>query len=442
MITDFAIIIWQNLIFILWESGRMKSITLTTKIFIGLVSGIVLGLILYPMREVPFVANYIVGFFLKLGGSVFINAIKMLVVPLVFVSLTVGSSAMGDIKKLGRIGGKTLGFYLFTTAIAIIIALTLANIINPGAGLSPDSIEKTSKTIKTSKPFVDVLIDIVPSNPIASMARGNMLQIIFFALLTGMGLTVLGDKVAKVRDLFNEANDLILEMLNLIMKIAPFGVFCLIAKTFSSLGYIAMIPLLKYMLTVIGALFIHGLLTYQGLLIAVVKMNPLVFFKKFLPAISVAFSTSSSGATIPVTLETVQEEFGVSKSISSFTIPLGATVNMDGTAIMQGVAVVFIAAVYGVDLTMGDYVAVILTATLASIGTAGVPGVGLIMLSMVLAQVGLPIEGIALIMGVDRILDMTRTAVNITGDAVCTLIIAKTEGEELDITLNEKVEIA
>jgi len=442
MITNFAIIIWQNLIFILWESGRMKSITLTTKIFIGLVSGIVLGLILYPMREVPFVANYIVGFFLKLGGSVFINAIKMLVVPLVFVSLTVGSSAMGDIKKLGRIGGKTLGFYLFTTAIAIIIALTLANIINPGAGLSPDSIEKTSKTIKTSKPFVDVLIDIVPSNPIASMARGNMLQIIFFALLTGMGLTVLGDKVAKVRDLFNEANDLILEMLNLIMKIAPFGVFCLIAKTFSSLGYIAMIPLLKYMLTVIGALFIHGLLTYQGLLIAVVKMNPLVFFKKFLPAISVAFSTSSSGATIPVTLETVQEEFGVSKSISSFTIPLGATVNMDGTAIMQGVAVVFIAAVYGVDLTMGDYVAVILTATLASIGTAGVPGVGLIMLSMVLAQVGLPIEGIALIMGVDRILDMTRTAVNITGDAVCTLIIAKTEGEELDITLNEEVEIA
>jgi len=416
--------------------------TLTTKIFMGLISGIVLGLILYPMREVPFVENYVVGFFLKLGGSVFINAIKMLVVPLVFVSLTVGSSAMGDIKKLGRIGGKTLGFYLFTTAIAIIIALTLANIVNPGAGLSPDSIEKTSKTIKTSKPFVDVLIDIVPSNPIASMARGNMLQIIFFALLTGMGLTVLGDKVAKVKDLFNEANDLILEMLNLIMKVAPFGVFCLIAKTFSSLGYIAMIPLLKYMLTVIGALFIHGLLTYQGLLVAIVKMNPLVFLKKFLPAISVAFSTSSSGATIPVTLETIQDEFGVSKSISSFTIPLGATVNMDGTAIMQGVAVVFIAAVYGVDLTMGDYVAVILTATLASIGTAGVPGVGLIMLSMVLTQVGLPIEGIALIMGVDRILDMTRTAINITGDAVCTLIIAKTEGEELDITLDKKVEIA
>ena len=420
----------------------MKKMTLTTKIFIGLISGIILGLILYPMREVPFVETYIIGFFLKLGGSVFINAIKMLVVPLVFVSLTVGSSAMGDIKKLGRIGVKTLGFYLFTTAIAIIIALTFANIIDPGAGLSPDNIEKTSKTIKASKSFVDVLINIVPSNPIASMAQGNMLQIIFFALLTGMGLTVLGDKVSALKEVFNQANDLVLEMLDLIMKVAPFGVFCLIAKTFSSLGYIAMVPLLKYMLTVIGALFIHGLLTYQGLLFAVVKMNPLVFFKKFLPVISVAFSTSSSGATIPVTLETVQEEFGVSKSISSFTIPLGATVNMDGTAIMQGVAVVFIAAVYGVDLTMGDYVAVILTATLASIGTAGVPGVGLIMLSMVLAQVGLPIEGIALIMGVDRILDMTRTAVNITGDAVCTLIIAQTEGEVLDTTLDKKTDLA
>lgn len=418
----------------------MKKMTLTTKIFIGLISGIIVGLILYPMRDLPFVEDYIIGFFLKLGGSVFINAIKMLVVPLVFISLTVGSSAMGDIKKLGRIGVKTLGFYLLTTAIAIVIALTFANIIDPGAGLSSDSIEKTSKTIKASKPFVDVLIDIIPSNPIASMAEGNMLQIIFFALLTGMGLTVLGDRVRKIKEGFNQANDLILEMLNLIMKVAPFGVFCLIAKTFSSLGYTAMMPLLKYMLTVVGALFIHGLFTYQGLLIAVVKMNPVTFFKKFLPAISVAFSTSSSGATIPVTLETVQDEFGVSKSISSFTIPLGATVNMDGTAIMQGVAVVFIAAVYGVDLTMGDYVAVILTATLASIGTAGVPGVGLIMLSMVLTQVGLPIEGIALIMGVDRLLDMTRTAVNITGDAVCTLIIAKSEGEELDTSSKKKVE--
>jgi len=410
----------------------MKKMSLTTQIFIGLIGGMIFGLILYPVREVPFIETYITGFVLKLGGSLFINAIKMMVVPLVFISLTVGSSAMGDIKKLGRIGIKTLGFYLFTTAVAIVIGLTLANIIDPGAGLIADSIEKTSKNINSAKPFVNVLIDIVPTNPIDSMAKGNMLQIITFALLTGAGLTILGDKVSRVKELFDQGNILVLEIVGLIMKAAPIGVFCLIANTFSSLGYSAMMPLLKYMFTVIGALFLHGLFTYQGLLVSIVKMNPITFFKKFAPALSVAFSTASSGATLPVTLETVQDEFGVSKSVSSFTIPLGATVNMDGTAIMQGVAVVFIASVYGVHLTMGDYVAVILTATLASIGTAGVPGVGLIMLSMVLTQVGLPIEGIALIMGVDRILDMTRTAVNITGDAVCTLIIAKSEGETLD----------
>jgi len=409
----------------------MKKMTLTTKILISLVAGIIVGLLLFSLKDIPFVENYIIGFFLKLGGSVFIRAIKMLVVPLVFISLTVGSSAMGDVRKLGRIGIKTLSFYLFTTAIAITIALLLANIVNPGSGLIIDNMAKVGTSTSQPKPFVDVLINIIPSNPISAMANGNMLQIIAFALLTGAGITILGDKVSKVKDLFDQANDLILEMVNLVMMMAPLGVFCLIATTFASLGYTAMLPLLKYILTTLAALLIHVLITYQGLLVGIVKMNPIVFIKKFFPAISVAFSTSSSGATIPVTLETVQEEFGVSKSTSSFTIPLGASINMDGTAIMQGVAVVFIASVYGVNLSMGDYITVILTATLASIGTAGVPGAGAIMLSMVLAQVGLPIEGIALIMGVDRIIDMNRTAVNVTGDAVCTLIIAKTEGEEL-----------
>jgi Na+/H+-dicarboxylate symporter len=411
----------------------MKKMTLTTKILISLVAGIITGLLLFSLKDIAFVEDYIIGFFLKLGGSIFIRAIKMLVVPLVFISLTVGSSAMGDVRKLGRIGIKTLSFYLFTTAIAITIALVLANIVNPGSGLIIDNMAKVGTVTSQPKPFVDVLINIIPSNPISAMANGNMLQIIAFALLTGAGLTILGDKVSKVKDLFDQANDLILEMVNLVMMMAPLGVFCLIATTFSSLGYTAMLPLLKYILTTLAALLIHVLITYQGLLIGIVKMNPIVFVKKFFPAISVAFSTSSSGATIPVTLETVQEEFGVSKSTSSFTIPLGASINMDGTAIMQGVAVVFIASVYGVSLSMGDYITVILTATLASIGTAGVPGAGAIMLSMVLAQVGLPIEGIALIMGVDRIIDMNRTAVNVTGDAVCTLIIAKTEGEELNL---------
>jgi len=419
----------------------MKKMTLTNKILISLIGGIIVGLLLYPLKDIPFVENYIIGFFLKLGGSVFIKAIKMLVVPLVFISLTVGSSAMGDTRKLGRIGIKTLSFYLFTTAIAITIALVLANIVNPGSGLVIENLAKSSTAASQPKPFVDVLIDIIPTNPISAMANGNMLQIIAFALLTGAGLTILGDRVNKVKELFDQANDLVLEMVNLVMKIAPIGVFCLIAMTFSSLGYKAMLPLLKYIMTTLAALLIHVLITYQGLLLAIVKMNPIVFIKKFLPAISVAFSTSSSGATIPVTLETIQEEFGVSKSTSSFTVPLGASINMDGTAIMQGVAVVFIASVYGVNLSMGDYVTVILTATLASIGTAGVPGAGAIMLSMVLAQVGLPIEGIALIMGVDRIIDMNRTAVNITGDAVCTLIIAKSEGENIGINKKERVEL-
>lgn len=417
----------------------MKKMSLTSKILISLIGGIIAGLLLFPLKDIPFVEHYIIGFFLKLGGSVFIKSIKMLVVPLVFISLTVGSSAIGDTKKLGRIGIKTLSFYLFTTAVAITIALVLANIVDPGKGLIIENISKSNTVVSDSKSFVDVLIDIVPSNPISAMAEGNMLQIIFFALLTGMGLTILGDKVSKIKDLFDQSNDLILELVNLIMQFAPIGVFCLIATTFSTLGYQAMIPLFKYIATTLAALLIHVLITYQGLLYLMAKINPIVFIKKFIPAISVAFSTSSSGATIPVNLEILREKFGVSKSTSSFTIPLGASINMDGTSIMQGVAVVFIATAYGIQLNMGDYMMVILTATLASIGTAGVPGAGPIMLSMVLTQVGLPIEGIALIMGVDRIIDMNRTAVNITGDAVCTLIIAKSEGE--DINREPKVEL-
>ncbi|MGB6128980.1 MAG: dicarboxylate/amino acid:cation symporter [Psychrilyobacter sp.] len=417
----------------------MKKMTLTSKILISLISGIIFGLLLFPFKNITFIDHYIIGFFLKLGGSVFINAIKMLVVPLVFISLTVGSSAIGDTKKLGRIGIKTLSFYLFTTAIAITIALVLANIIDPGNGLIIENINRSDTVVNNSKSFVEVLIDIVPSNPISAMAKGNMLQIIFFALLTGMGLTILGDKVNKIKNLFDQSNDLILELVNLIMQFAPIGVFCLIATTFSTLGYQAMIPLFKYIGTTLLALLIHVLITYQGLLYLVAKINPIVFIKKFIPAISVAFSTSSSGATIPINLEILREKFGVSKSTSSFTIPLGASINMDGTSIMQGVAVVFIATAYGIQLDMGDYMMVILTATLASIGTAGVPGAGPIMLSMVLTQVGLPIEGIALIMGVDRIIDMNRTAVNITGDAVCTLIIAKTEGEDISGEVKTKL---
>ena len=365
----------------------------------------------------------------------------MMVVPLVFVSLTVGASAIGDIKKLGRVGGKTLAFYLITTAIAISIAIGLANIVNPGSGLDLNALQKSDYSVSAAIPFVDVLVNMVPTNPIQSMTEGNMLQIIVFSLLLGAAITTLGDKAKKVKDLFEQLNDVVLKVVEIIMIIAPYGVFALIAKTFATLGYEAMGSLLAYMLTVVGALFIHALLTYQGLLVGFTKLNPITFFKKFMPAIVTAFSTSSSSATIPVTLDTVQNKLGVHEDVSAFTIPLGATINMDCTSIMQGVATVFIAQVYGIELGLTAYLTVIITATLASIGTAGVPGVGLIMLSMVLTQVGLPVEGIGLIIGIDRILDMTRTAVNITGDAVCTLIVAKSENEFDEDVFNSKEEV-
>jgi Na+/H+-dicarboxylate symporter len=261
------------------------------------------------------------------------------------------------------------------------------------------------------------------------MASGNMLQIIVFALLTGTALTVLGDKTTKITALFEQANTLILKLVEMIMLVAPIGVFALIAKTMATLGWDMMPKLIMYMLCVVGALLIHAVVTYQGILYAFTRLNPIQFFKNFYPAMTVAFSTASSSATLPVTIETAEKRLGVSPKIASFCLPLGATVNMDGTAIMQGVATVFIAQLFGIDLSIMDFLTVILTATLASVGTAGVPGVGLLMLSMVLLQVGLPVEGIAIIIGIDRILDMLRTAINITGDACCTVIVAKSEGE-------------
>jgi len=357
----------------------------------------------------------------------------MMIVPLVFVSLTLGAASIGDIKKLGRIGTKTVSFYLVTTAIAITIAIIIASLVQPGVGTTI-SLEGLEYTPKEAPSIASVFVNMVPRNPIQAMASGNMLQIIIFALLTGTALTILGDKTKKITDLFEQANTLILKLVEMIMLIAPFGVYALIAKTMATLGWEMMPKLIMYMLCVIGALLIHAIFTYQSLLVIFTKLNPIQFFKNFYPAMTVAFSTASSSATLPLTIETSEKRLGVSPKVASFCLPLGATVNMDGTAIMQGVATVFIAQLFGMDLTIMNFVTVIVTATLASIGTAGVPGVGLLMLSMVLVQVGLPVEGIAIIIGIDRILDMLRTAINITGDAVCTLIVAKSEGE-----LDEKI---
>lgn len=408
---------------------QKKKMSLTTKIFMGLILGLVCGLVLYPVKEVPFIKDYLIGFGFNLGGKVFINAIKMMVVPLVFVSLVVGTASMGDVKKLGRVGGKIMAMYLVTTACAISLAIGLATLINPGMGLDMTSLAKGEYTIKEAIPVVDVFANMVPTNPIESMASANMLQIIVFAIMFGIAMTYLGKKVQVVKDFFEVLNDINLKVVALIMEFAPIGVFCLMAKTFASLGYSAMLPILAYMATIMGALLLHYLLVYNGILVGLGRLNPITFLKKFWPVMSVAFSTSSSNATLPLNLKTVQERLGASKEISSFTIPLGATINMDGTAIMQGVATIFISQVYNVPLGVNEYLMVILTATLASIGTAGVPGVGLVMLSMVLTQVGLPVEGIALIIGVDRILDMSRTVLNITGDAICTLVVCKSEKE-------------
>lgn len=408
---------------------KKGKISLSTKIFIGLILGLITGIIFNFIPEGFIRDELLIDGVFYLVGQAFLKAIMMLVVPLVFISLVNGAASMGDIKKLGRIGVKTVLFYLATTAIAISIALSLSTVFKPGVGLNLSNSSLSEVTIKEATPLVEVILDMIPNNPIASMANGNMLQIIVFAMLIGVGLSTLGEKTKMITNLFQQLNDLIMKIVDFVMIIAPIGVFGLIARTFATQGFDAMIPLIKYMSLVLISLLIHATIVYGGLLKLFTRLSPIRFFKKFFPAISVAFSTSSSSATLPVSMEIAEENLGISKDVASFTLPLGATINMDGTAIMQGVATVFIAQIYGVDLTLSSFLTVILTATLASIGTAGVPGVGMIMLSMVLQSVGLPVEGIALIMGIDRILDMARTSVNITGDAVCTMIVAKAEGE-------------
>lgn len=405
----------------------MKNLKLIHKVFIGLVSGIIVGALLYPMKENPIVSKYIVSGLFEFLGQGFLRLVKMIIVPLVFASLVTGTSAMNDVKKLGRIGIKTLAFFMGTTAIGIIAAIVGANILKPGAGIVLENVQQTQFVAKEADSFVKVLLNIIPTNPIEALVKGEMLQVIFFAVMTGFVITILGEKAKRLQGIFEEVNSLMLKMVSLIMELAPFGIFGLIGKTFITLGWAAMKPLASFIIVTYILLLFHGLVVYQILLRVYAKENPVTFLKKILAPMTLAFSTSSSAACIPLSLKTLKEEFNVEEKISSFTIPLGATINMDGTAIMQGVATVFIAQLYNIHLTTNDYFMVVLTAVLASIGTAGVPGVGTIMLSMVLSQVGLPLEGIGMILAVDRIVDMGRTTVNITGDLVCSVIIDRIE---------------
>lgn len=410
------------------QKEKKFKIGLSGQIFTALIAGALFGVFIHSfMPDSTFKNTVLVNGILLVIGQGFIRLMQMLVVPLVFCSLVCGSMAIGDTKTLGKVGLKTVVFYLFTTALAICVALGIASLINPGVGVELDTVEVAEVSVSSSTSLTDTLLNIIPKNPISSMANGDMLPIIVFALFVGIMLAKLGSRVSTVSNFFNQFNDVMMEMTMSIMKIAPIGVFCLIAKTFAEIGFTAFIPMVKYMGAVVLALAIQCFGVYQLLLLIFTRLNPVRFVKKFLPVMSFAFTTATSNSTIPLSIDTLDKKMGVSKKISSFTIPLGATVNMDGTSIMQGVAVIFISQVYGMTLSGADLLTVVATATLASIGTAGVPSVGLITLAMVLSSVGLPTEGIALIMGIDRILDMMRTAVNITGDAVCTTIVANQE---------------
>ncbi|ARV75446.1 dicarboxylate/amino acid:cation symporter [Vibrio campbellii] len=415
-----------------------KPMSLTSRVILGMVAGILTGFAIRTLfADNGFVDAYIVNGLFEVGGQIFVASLKMLVVPLVFVSLVCGTSSLKDLSTLGRMGGKTLAFYVATTAIAITLALTMGTLFQPGAGadLTAASSFKSAEAPSLGK----VIIDMFPTNPISAMAEGKTLQVIVFAVLFGIAISAAGKPGKRIAAFFSDLNEVIMKLVAILMNLAPYGVFFLMAKLFTGLGLSAIFNLAEYFVVLAGTLLLHGLVTYSLMLKGFTGLNPITFLRKMKDAIMFAFSTASSNATIPVTMETAKHRMGVENRVSSFTVPLGATVNMDGTAIMQGVATAFIAQAFNIDLTMGDYLMVIMTATLASIGTAGVPGVGLVMLAMVLNQVGLPLEGIALIMGVDRLLDMIRTAVNITGDSAVTIIVAKSEGALDEARFNDPI---
>jgi Na+/H+-dicarboxylate symporter len=409
----------------------MKKISLPTQIAIGMLTGVAVGALLGDSAVA-----------IKPIGDLFLRLIRMVVVPLVFASLLVGTATVGDPKRLGRIGGRTLVYYLCTTAIAITLGLVIANVVQPGAGMDPETQQRlladyqseaggAANRMRERPTITDTLLEIVPTNPIASLSSGNMLQIIFFALMFGVALTTVANQAqhdAVVR-FFEGVTESMIQVVHMVMRIAPIGVLALMAAAVGQFGLDVLRVLLLYAACVAAGLLFHMGVVYSLAVRLLAGMSPRRFFAGVRPAQLVAFSTSSSGATLPVTMDRVTGKLGVSEQVSSFVLPLGATINMDGTALYQGVATVFIAQVYGIELGLYGQLTIVLMATLASIGAAAVPGVGIITLAMVLEQLGLPLEGIALILGVDRVLDMLRTATNVTGDASAAVIVASAEGQ-------------
>ena len=404
---------------------------LWVKILLGLLLGVISG-VLFP----SFSEN------IKPLGDIFIRSIKMLIVPLIFSSLVVGVTGMKDPKKLGRIGIKTFSMYLLTTAVAITIGLSVGTILKPGVGVDLGSATVTKA--KDVQPFSETLVNLVPANPIQSMANGEVLPIIVFAILFGISLNLVGKKADPLVNVIDAIAEAMYKLTAIVMELAPYGVFALMAFISQKYGLAVLLPLLKVLFGVYLGCIIHALFTLSGSVYFFAKLNPLTFLKGIIDALAIAYSTASSSGTLPVTIRCARKNLGVSDNLSSFVLPLGATINMDGTAMYQGVAALFIAQAYGIDLTFGNYVTIILTSTLASIGSAGVPGAGLIMLTLVLNSVGLPVEGIALIAGIDRVLDMARTTVNVIGDCMVTVLVSKSENE-LDESIfnseNQKIEL-
>jgi proton glutamate symport protein len=426
----------------------MKKLALHWKIIIGMVLGVVYGLVANKLGWVDFTNSWI-----KPWGVIFVNLLKLIAVPLVFASLIKGVASLSDISRLSRIGGKTIAIYLLSTVISVSIGLFLVNMVNPGADFDKDSIQLTENSqsgadkkiadagnVKQAGPLQFVM-DIVPTNIIsASGDNSNMLQVIFFAILFGIAMVMLpSEKTVYVKGFFDGVNDIILQIVDLIMLAAPYGVFALLGGLVVDFGASStlFIALAKYSLTVIAGLLMMVLVVYPLILKMFTNVKYLDFFKAISPAQMLAFSTSSSAATLPVTMERCEDHLGVSEEISSFVLPLGATINMDGTSLYQAVAAVFIAQAFGIELDLGQQLTIVLTATLASIGAAAVPGAGMVMLVIVLGAINVPTEGLALIFGVDRILDMMRTVVNVTGDATVATIVASTEGELRQVTEEE-----
>ncbi len=404
--------------------GLWSRLALWKKIIIGMILGVVVGSIMGKDALL-----------LKPLGTLFINAIKMLIVPIVFCSLIVGITSMKDTQKMGRIGVKAILLYLVTTAVAIAIGLGISAIVQPGAGLNM-SVTQAQKAAQEAPSLIHTLINIIPKNPVEALAAGNILQIIFFAVGLGISLVLIGEKSEPAVNVFNSLAEAMYKLTEIVMKLAPYGIFGLMAWVSGTYGADVLLPLIKVVAAVYVGALLHVAVFYTGVLSLIGRLNPIKYLKGITNPAAVAFTTSSSSGTLPASIKAAREELGVSKGVSGFVLPLGTTINMDGTALYQGVCALFIAQAFGIDLTTSDYITIILTATLASVGTAGVPGAGLIMLSLVLSTVGLPMEGLAIVAGIDRILDMARTTINVCGDIMVAVLIGKSENELDEQTYN------